>query len=102
MYRLILLLLLNIFWSACRERDFLNQYDPQTPKTIATTISPPDAGKIKISPVFPGTYKTGETVILVPEPNPNWVFQKWDGDASGNSNPLTLTMDLNKSVVQYL
>jgi len=31
--------------------------------------------------------------------NEHWVFKQWEGDASGSSSPLQLTIDSNKSVV---
>jgi uncharacterized repeat protein (TIGR02543 family) len=41
----------------------------------------------------------GSTVTLTPEPNENWVFKQWEGDATGNTTPLQLTMTANKNVV---
>jgi hypothetical protein len=38
-------------------------------------------------------------VTLTPEPNEHWVFKQWEGDGSGSSTPLQLTMTTNKSVV---
>ena len=87
-----------IFFSSCQEREFLNQFDPKVPKTLSTSVSPSGSGQINSSPSSPN-YQTDEIVTLNPAPSQHWVFQKWDGDASGNSVPLSLTMDSNKSVL---
>ncbi|WP_373524179.1 BspA family leucine-rich repeat surface protein [Aquiflexum sp.] len=70
---------------------------PTPTYTLSTLVSPSEGGKINISPSA-GPYNEGQTVTLTPEANPNWVFQKWEGDASGSSSPLTITMNSNKSV----
>jgi uncharacterized repeat protein (TIGR02543 family) len=44
------------------------------------------------------TYPDGETAILTATPNPGYVFSGWNGDASGTANPLSLTMDADKSL----
>jgi surface protein len=70
-----------------------------TPTFSLNTISiPTEGGRITVSPQSPN-YKVGEIVTLTPEPNENWVFQQWEGDVSGTSNPLQITMNSNKSVV---
>jgi len=84
--------------SSCQEREFTNPFDPQVPKTLTTSALPSGSGKISISPES-SSYKTDEVVTLIPEPNQHWVFKNWQGDASGTSNPLNLTMSTNKSVV---
>jgi hypothetical protein len=65
---------------------------------LSTTISPIEGGKIIVSPQTPN-YKEGEVVTLTPEPNEHWVFKQWEGDGTGSSTPLQLTMNSNKSVV---
>ena len=44
------------------------------------------------------TYNHGTVVQLTATPDPNWNFDFWSGDASGNTNPLSVTMDANKSI----
>jgi len=44
------------------------------------------------------TYAHGETVSLTAAPNTGYTFTGWSGDASGTSNPVTITMNANKSV----
>jgi len=43
-------------------------------------------------------YADGSSAKLTAQPNANFGFVGWSGDASGTANPLTLLMDSNKSV----
>src|SRR5690606_28991804 len=69
--------------------------EPPHSYSLSTAASPAEGGKITVSPAS-GAYTEGQTVTLKPEPSPNWVFEQWEGDASGSSSPLTLTMNANK------
>jgi uncharacterized repeat protein (TIGR02543 family) len=71
--------------------------DPIPTYKLTTTISPSEGGKITLSPELPN-YKAGEVVTLTPEPNEHWVFKQWDGDATGSTTPLQISMNTNKSV----
>lgn len=97
-YSLGWIFLFLFFLNSCQEREFTNPFDPQVPKTLTTSVLPSGSGKISISPES-SSYKTDEVITLIPEPNQHWVFKNWEGDASGTSNPLKLTMSTNKSVV---
>lgn len=44
------------------------------------------------------TYNSGTTVQLKATPNTGYVFSSWSGDASGSINPLTVTMNANKTI----
>jgi len=44
------------------------------------------------------TYTHGETVELTAVPDAGWSFANWSGDASGTTNPVTVTMNGNRSV----
>jgi uncharacterized repeat protein (TIGR02543 family) len=44
------------------------------------------------------SYASGETVSLRAVPNPGYAFAGWSGDASGTANPVTITMNANKTV----
>jgi len=63
--------------------------------TLTVNVTPNAGGKVTPSG---GTFKEGESVSLIAEPNPGWVFQKWEGDLSGDSNPVTFTMNSNKTI----
>ena len=43
-------------------------------------------------------YDHEEIVLLTPVPSPGYQFDRWEGDANGNDNPVSLTMDGDKSV----
>jgi len=65
---------------------------------LELTVSPSEGGKLNVSPTLP-MYPKGNTVTITPEPNEHWVFKQWEGDGSGSSTTLQLTMDSNKSVI---
>jgi uncharacterized repeat protein (TIGR02543 family) len=44
------------------------------------------------------TYDTGTQVTIRALPNTGYQFSGWTGDASGTTNPITITMDSNKSI----
>jgi len=44
------------------------------------------------------TYNSGSTVVLTATPNSGYIFSSWSGDATGNVNPLTVTMNSNKNI----
>ena len=54
-------------------------------------------GSIFANPDKP-SYDAGEVVTLVPVADAAWEFSSWSGNASGNDNPLMVTMDANKSI----
>ncbi len=45
------------------------------------------------------SYTSGQTVTLQATPSAGYTFSGWSGDLTGTTNPATLTMDANKSVV---
>jgi uncharacterized repeat protein (TIGR02543 family) len=47
-----------------------------------------------------GTYEEGYAVTITATPlHEGWIFTGWSGDASGTSNPLTITADQDKTIV---
>jgi len=48
----------------------------------------------------PGTYTldSGAIVLITALPSNGYNFNGWSGDSSGNKNPITITMDPNKSI----
>ncbi|GAB4408083.1 MAG: hypothetical protein OHK0039_10990 [Bacteroidia bacterium] len=54
-------------------------------------------GSVGLSPTG-GTYASGTVVSLTATPNSGYQFTGWSGDASGTSNPLSITMNSNKTV----
>ena len=45
-----------------------------------------------------GNYLPGTTVTLTAVPDPGYLFSTWSGDVSSNTNPVTVTMDGNKTI----
>ena len=74
------------------EQVMSNQY------TLIVTIAPSNAaGSVSKNP-NKSIYTNGETVTLTATPNSGYTFSNWTGDATGSTNPITLTMDGNKTV----
>ena len=87
-----LAVILILIFSSCSTEEPIPTY------TLTVSVSPAEAGKITISPQS-ANYKEGEMVTLKAVPNENWVFKQWEGDGSGSSTPLQITMTSNKKVV---
>jgi rhamnogalacturonan endolyase len=46
-----------------------------------------------------GTYSEGEIVTLTATPDDGYVFSGWNGDVSGTSTPINITMNSNKNIL---
>jgi uncharacterized repeat protein (TIGR02543 family) len=66
--------------------------------TYTLTVSISGGGTVTVSPNQP-TYTYGTVVQLTANPATNFHLTSWIGDASGTTNPLSITMDGNKSIV---
>jgi uncharacterized repeat protein (TIGR02543 family) len=58
----------------------------------------PTSGSVTKSP-DKTTYTTGEQVSLTAVPNPGYVFKNWSGDLTGETNPVTVTVKGNMTVI---
>ena len=47
------------------------------------------------------TYNYGDTVTVTATPANGWMFDRWEGDATGNTNPLVFVMTNNKTLMAY-
>ena len=68
--------------------------------TLAASVSPSNSGTITKNPDKP-SYSSGENVALTANASSGYAFNNWSGDvpqAQQSSNPVTITMDSNKSV----
>lgn len=54
-------------------------------------------GSVDVSPPSQ-TYACGDTVTLTAIPGPEWLFQGWNGDLSGNRNPISTVLSGDLSV----
>jgi hypothetical protein len=70
--------------------------------TLTTAVAPPGVGSISANPLpncNGGTQYTHGTVVeLTASPNAGYAFTNWSGDASGATNPVSVTMDAARSV----
>ncbi len=77
--------------------------EPGTCYALTTSVSPDGSGSVTANPApncNNGTqYTAGTTVKLSATPTGNYSFMNWSGDASGTANPLTVSMDRDKSIV---
>ena len=67
-----------------------------TQNTYTLTTVPVGGGSVSLNNT--GPYHLGDRVRLTAVPQTGWVFANWGGDLSGSSNPVTITIDANKSV----
>jgi len=69
--------------------NFIRQYDLTIASGIGGTTNP-----------SPGTYTydKGTKVAIEATPDIYYIFNGWSGDISGKTNPITITMDSNKSI----
>ncbi len=65
--------------------------------THTLTVATVGDGAVTKSPDQP-SYDFGASVQLTATASAGWYFTGWSGDASGNTNPLTVTMDADKNI----
>jgi len=74
------------------------------------SVVPPSTCTLTVGTIGDGTtdpapnvweYAGGSLVTITAVPASGWVFDHWSGDASGTDNPITITMDSNKSVTAH-
>ena len=55
-------------------------------------------GNGSVSRNNPGPYHYGDVVQLTAVPDTGWNFDSWAGDLTGSANPVSITIDGNKTV----
>ena len=70
---------------------------PPDEYTLSVAVDPVEKGTVDVNPLK-ATYQCGDEVILTAIPNPGWTFTGWTGDVISTANPLTITMNGNKSI----
>ncbi len=73
-------------------------YEIQTTNTYDLTIQPIVGNGTLYPSVGTHTYYEGTNANITSTPDYGWLFDNWSGDASGNTNPLQLLMDADKSL----
>jgi len=67
------------------------------PVSLFLSVIPSAAGSVSANP-DKSAYDIGEQVTLTARPVAGYAFAGWSGDAAGAGNPLTITMDGQKTV----
>jgi hypothetical protein len=60
--------------------------------TYGLVLTANGSGTVVANP-FPGPYASNTVVTVTANPAAGWQFEYWTGDASGNANPVAVTMD---------
>jgi len=87
----------NVEVSPLKTTDVIIILEP-TEVDLTTSVSPSNGGNISKKP-DKTKYDYGETIQLTASPDSGYKFDHWEGDLSGNSNPVAITMNGNKSVI---
>jgi len=67
---------------------------------LTTAVSPAGSGSITVNPLKT-TYHYGDQVTLTANANPGYSFSNWTGGATGSTNPKTITITGNTSVIAH-
>jgi hypothetical protein len=70
---------------------------PLSANQVTLTVLERGQGQVLRDPGL-NVYANGQTVSLTATPDPAFAFMAWSGDATGTQNPLTVTLNGNKSV----
>ncbi|MFW5813452.1 MAG: InlB B-repeat-containing protein [Fibrobacterota bacterium] len=70
---------------------------PSDPESYSLSINVSGEGSVSKSPNR-SSYSSGSTVSLTANAASGYVFTGWSGDVSGTANPISLTMNSNKTV----
>ena len=71
---------------------------PSTPYSLDLQVSPSGSGNVQTNPSGK-CFAPGTMVTLTAFAGLGYEFSNWSGDASGSTNPLTVTMSSNKSII---
>jgi len=75
----------------------VNGTDSGTVANYTLTVNASGSGTTSLAPGS-YSYKAGSTVTITATPAQGSLFSGWSGTVSGTTNPLTITMDANKSL----
>jgi large repetitive protein len=67
------------------------------PDAITLTVTAADGGDVRVTPERE-SYAVGTQIELLAIAYDDWYFDHWEGDLSGNANPITFTLDGDKRV----
>jgi subtilisin family serine protease len=76
-----------------------NTWEIETPTpeffSFSSSVSPSNTGSVSDA----GSYESGSTISISATPTNGYQFSHWSGDASGSSNPLSITINQDTSIV---
>ena len=92
MKKLLFLFISLFLFTSCEEEP------PEAIETysLQVTVNPEEGGTVTPSS---GTFNENEEVSIIASPSPEYVFSDWTGSISSQSNPLTVIMNSDKSLV---
>jgi len=67
---------------------------------LSVRIIPSGGGNVYLNPSG-GIYDSGTSVAITAIPYEGWAFDHWEGDVTGSSSSVTITMDSDKSITAY-
>jgi len=67
---------------------------------LSVRIIPSGGGNVYLNPSG-GVYNNGTSVAITAIPYEGWTFDHWEGDITGSSSSVTITMDSDKSITAY-
>jgi len=84
-----------------RDKTVIAQFVSTTPPTTyySLNLSYTTGGTVSWNP--DATFEAGTEVTLTATPDTGYVFDRWEGDLTGASNPATIIMDSDKTVIAY-
>ena len=91
MYNKSLIILLSIFFFSCQEEP----PKPLVKYILETNVTPIEGGTLNPSS---GSFDEGTTISITATPSPEYIFSKWSGSMSSNNNPISMTMNSDKSL----
>lgn len=89
----LLPLLLLLFVVSCSKEE--PTPPPPTNYTVSITLNPTDGGTV--SPKG-GQFEEDQTVSFTVTPSENYIFKNWSGSDNSSNNPLSLTINTNKTL----
>jgi hypothetical protein len=87
-----LVLIFTILFAGCSGSSDNNDIEIYT---LNTTVTPLEAGTLSPST---GQFEVGEQVQISASANQNWIFKEWNGDLTGNNNPISFTVSKDMNI----
>ena len=83
-----------------RDKTVTAMFVPEVTYSLTTAVAGNIGGTVNRNPNL-DEYVPGATVQLLGIPQAGYYLHHWDGDVSGSANPITVTMDSDKTVTAF-